>query len=67
MIEEPVAIMQRAPTYVKEDFMKKNTTMEVSKQKEENVEYSFAVNTAYMQTNDAIYKPTKYKLIKIRR
>ena len=67
MIKEPVAIMQRAPTYVKEDFMKKNTMMEVSKQKEENVEYSFAVNTAYMQTDDTIYKPAKYKLIKIRR
>ena len=47
--------------------MKKNVTMELPKQKEENVEYSFAINTAYMQTDDAIYKPTKYKLIKIRR
>ena len=60
--------MQRAPTYVKEDFMKKNTTMEIAKQsKEKDVEYSFAVNTAHIQTDDTIYKSAKYKLIKIRR
>jgi len=39
----------------------------VATKQKEMMEYSFAVNTAFMQTNNANYKPMKYKLIKVRR